>query len=71
MGKRLVTIYHDIKELSKVLQRINQDTNHHWWDALFGWSPSAMGILNRLCPSSIVILTLVGVSLVPCVAIVV
>ncbi|XP_039946963.2 uncharacterized protein LOC120765837 [Hirundo rustica] len=62
--KTLVTVYHDVKEISKVLQRVNQDTNHHWWDALFGWSPTATGILNTLCHPIIVILTLVGISLV-------
>ena len=59
----LVTVYHDIKEISKVLQRVKQDETHHWWDALFGWSPTATGILNTLCHPIIVMLILVGVSL--------
>lgn len=62
--KTLVTVYHDIKEISKVLQRVKQETNHHWWDALFGWSPTATGILNTLGHPIIVILTLIGISLV-------
>lgn len=62
--KTLVTVYHDIKEISKVLRRVKQDATHHWWDALLGWSPTATGILNTLCHPIIVILILVGVSLV-------
>uniref|UniRef100_A0A8B9BUJ2 Uncharacterized protein n=1 Tax=Anser brachyrhynchus TaxID=132585 RepID=A0A8B9BUJ2_9AVES len=62
--KTLITVHHDTKEISRVLQRVKQDTNHNWWDALFGWSPTATGILNTLCHPIIVLLILVGISLV-------
>ena len=32
-----------VKQLDK-----KQDTSHNWWDTLFGWSPTATGILNTL-----------------------
>ncbi|XP_050842348.1 uncharacterized protein LOC108963651 isoform X1 [Serinus canaria] len=63
-GQRtLVTVHHDITEINRVLQRVKQDTSHHWWDALFGWSPTATGIMNTLCHPIIVLLILVTISL--------
>lgn len=42
--KTLITVHHDTKETSRVLQSIKQDASHHWWDVLFEWS--ATGSLN-------------------------
>lgn len=36
--------------------------SHHWWDVLFGWSPTTTGILNALIHPIIVWLILVGTS---------
>ncbi|XP_066845245.1 LOW QUALITY PROTEIN: uncharacterized protein [Anser cygnoides] len=62
--KTLITVHHDTKEINRVLQRVKQDTDHSWWDKLFGWSPTATGILNTLCHPIIVLLMLVGISLI-------
>lgn len=60
--KTLITVRHDSKKISRILQRARQDASHHWWDVLFGWSPTATGILNTLCHPIIVLLLLVSVS---------
>ncbi|XP_071895524.1 uncharacterized protein [Anas platyrhynchos] len=62
--KTLITVHHDTKEISRVLQRVKRDTSHNWWDTLFGWSPTATGILNTLSHPIIVLLILVGISLI-------
>ena len=59
----LITVHHDTQEISRILQRVKQDASHNWWDSLFGWSPTAIGILNTLC-HSIIVLTLVSTCLV-------
>lgn len=58
--KTLITVHHDTEEISRVLLRVGQDTSHHWWDVLFGWSPAATGILNTLCHPIVVLLILVS-----------
>ena len=65
----LITVHHDAEEISKVLQRIKQETSHHWWDALFGWSPNATGTLNALVHPIIVLLILVGIRLILSIAV--
>ena len=65
----LITVHHDAEEISKVLQRIKQETSHPWWDALFGWSPKATGILNALVHPVIVLLILVGIRLILSIAV--
>ena len=62
--KTLITVHHDTKEISSVLQRVKRDTSHNWWDTLFGWSPTATGILNTLSHPIIVLSILVGMSLI-------
>lgn len=61
--KTLVTVHHDTQEISKVLEWVKQNATHNWWDELFGWSPTATGILNTLCHLIIVLLILVSISL--------
>ncbi|XP_068888050.1 uncharacterized protein [Aphelocoma coerulescens] len=61
--KTLVTVHYDTQEISRILQRVRQDASHNWWDSLFGWSPTATGILNTLCHPIIVLLTLVSTCL--------
>ena len=43
MYRKLLTTLTLVKQLLK-----KQDTSHNWWDTLFGWSPTATGILNTL-----------------------
>lgn len=62
--KTLVTVYDDTKRIHKVIQRLKQDTSHRWWDIIFGWSPTATGILNPLLHSVIAILMLAGINFV-------
>lgn len=62
--KVLITVHHDTKEISRVLQRVKQEASHHWWDVLFGWSSKATGILNTLVYPIIVLFILVGISLI-------
>lgn len=57
--KTLVTVHHDVEEIYHVLERVKRDATHQWWDTLFGWSPTAAGILNKLCHPIIVLLILV------------
>ena len=62
--KTLITVHHDMGEISRVLLRVGQNASHYWWDVLFGWSPTTTGILNTLLHPIIVLLTLVGISFV-------
>ncbi|XP_068280354.1 uncharacterized protein [Nyctibius grandis] len=62
--KTLITVHHDTEKIYKVLKRIKEDTTHNWWDILFGWSPTATGILNMIRHPVIILLILVLVCLV-------
>ncbi|XP_042660992.1 uncharacterized protein LOC122154684 [Tyto alba] len=62
--KTLVTVHHDTKEINRVLQRTKQDASHNWWDTLFGWSPSAAGILNTMIHPIVILLGSLGILLV-------
>ncbi|XP_069631209.1 LOW QUALITY PROTEIN: uncharacterized protein [Haliaeetus albicilla] len=62
--KTLITVHHDVKEIHRVLERVQKDAEHRWRDTLFGWSPTATGILNTLCHPIVVLLILVLISLV-------
>ncbi|XP_077645678.1 uncharacterized protein LOC144247889 [Lonchura striata] len=57
--KTLVTVHHDVQEIHRVIERVKSDAEHRWWDTLFGWSPTATGILNKLCHPIVVLLILV------------
>ncbi|XP_069631692.1 uncharacterized protein [Haliaeetus albicilla] len=61
--KTLITVHHDVKEIHRVLERVQKDAEHRWWDTLFRWSPTATGILNTLCHPNVVLLILVLISL--------
>lgn len=60
----LITVHHDVDEIKGVLKRVEKDGEHKWWDTLFGWSPTATGILNTLCHPIIVLLILSLISIV-------
>ena len=62
--KTLITVHHNVKEIHRILERVQKDAEHRWWDTLFGWSPTATGILNKLCHPIVVLLILVLISLV-------
>lgn len=48
-----------MKETHCVLERGKKDAGHSWWDTPFGWSPTATGVLNKLCHPILVLLILV------------
>nr|AAK14068.1 env [Bonasa umbellus] len=62
--KTLITIHHDMEEIHRVLERVKKDGEHHWWEVLFGWSPTATGIFNSVLHPVIVVLGLVLLCLV-------
>uniref|UniRef100_A0A8D2P6W1 Envelope glycoprotein n=1 Tax=Zosterops lateralis melanops TaxID=1220523 RepID=A0A8D2P6W1_ZOSLA len=62
--KTLVTVHHDMKEIHHVMERMKKDAEYRWWDTLFGWSPTATGILNKVCNPIVVLLILVLIGLV-------
>lgn len=54
----MIAVHHDPKEIHQVMERVKKDGNHHWWDILFGWSPTAPGIFNKMLRRIIVLLKL-------------
>lgn len=64
-GKRtLITIHHHTETIRRVFKRLEEGPSHHWWDELFGWPPTATGLLNTLVHPIVVLLILVGISLI-------
>ncbi|XP_074703747.1 uncharacterized protein LOC141933198 [Strix aluco] len=61
--KTLITVHHNVEEIHRVLERAKKNAEHNWWDTLFGWSPTATGILNKLCHPIVVLLILILISL--------
>ncbi|XP_054666927.1 uncharacterized protein LOC129199870 [Grus americana] len=60
----LITVHHNVKEIHRVFERAQRDAELRWWDTLFGWSPTATGILNKLCHPIVILLILVLISLI-------
>ncbi|XP_074991081.1 uncharacterized protein LOC142074382 [Calonectris borealis] len=60
-GQRtLITFHHDAERIHHVLEKVKKDGEHHWWDVLFGWSPTATGTLNWvLHPMTILLVSVV------------
>ncbi|XP_075302889.1 uncharacterized protein LOC142365708 [Opisthocomus hoazin] len=56
--KTLITVHHDVKEIHQVLERVKKDGEHKWWDTLFGWSPTATGLFNKMLHPVVVLLIL-------------
>ncbi|XP_071884738.1 uncharacterized protein [Anas platyrhynchos] len=56
--KTLITVHHDAQEIHRVMERVQRDERHRWWDTLFGWSPAAKGIFNKMLHPVIVLLIL-------------
>ncbi|XP_064591958.1 uncharacterized protein LOC135459657 [Zonotrichia leucophrys gambelii] len=57
--KTLVTVHHNVRQIHRVMERVKQDAEHRWWGTLFGWSPTATGVLNSVCHPIVVLLILV------------
>ncbi|XP_063177384.1 uncharacterized protein LOC134508994 isoform X1 [Chroicocephalus ridibundus] len=58
-GQRtLITVHHDVEEIHHVLERVKRDGGHEWWDTLFGWSPTATGLFNKMLHPVVVLLVL-------------
>ena len=56
--KTLITIHHDAEEIHHVSERIKRDGEHHGWETLLGWSPTATGIYNHVLHPVVVVLSL-------------
>ncbi|XP_053911664.1 uncharacterized protein LOC128850707 isoform X1 [Cuculus canorus] len=62
--KTLITVHHSVDKLQRIMKKVKSDGEHNWWDTLFGWSPTATGILNKLCHPIVVLLILSLVSII-------
>ncbi|XP_042748656.1 LOW QUALITY PROTEIN: uncharacterized protein LOC122192214 [Lagopus leucura] len=62
--KTLITVHHDVKKIHRILERVMKAGEHHWWEVLFGWSPTATGIFNSVLHPVVVILGLIVLCLV-------
>ncbi|KAK4806955.1 hypothetical protein QYF61_027347, partial [Mycteria americana] len=56
--KTLITVHHDAEEIHHVLERVKKDGEHHWWETLLGWSPTATGVFNLMLHPVVILLTL-------------
>ncbi|KAK4810571.1 LOW QUALITY PROTEIN: hypothetical protein QYF61_004534 [Mycteria americana] len=56
--KTPITVHHDAEEIHHVLERVKKDGEHHWWETLLGWSPTAMGVFNLMLHPVVILLTL-------------
>ncbi|KAK4811143.1 hypothetical protein QYF61_019774 [Mycteria americana] len=61
--KTLITVHHDAEEIHHVLERVKKDGEHHWWETLLGWSPTATGVFNLMLHPVVILLTLTLVCL--------
>lgn len=53
-----ITIYHDAEKIQRVLERVKKGGEYPLWEILFGWLPTATGILNLMLHPIIVLLVL-------------
>lgn len=63
----LTTVHHDGGEIHRILGRVKKPGEHHWWETLLGWSPTATGLLNTMLHPVLTMFAL----LVVCIAIIV
>ena len=56
--KTLITIHCDAEEIHHVLERVKKDGEHHGWETLLGWSPTATGICGHVFNSVAAVLSL-------------
>ena len=56
--KALITAHHDTEEIQDILERVKQDREHHGWETLLGWSPTATGIHTHVLRPVVVVLSL-------------
>ena len=55
----LIIVHHDAEEIHHILERVKKDGEHHWWETLFEWSPTATRTLNLMLHPIVVLLALV------------
>lgn len=60
----LITIHHEGEEINHILETMKNDGEHHWWEALLGWSPMATGVLNTTLHPVIIMFALVVIYIV-------
>lgn len=46
------------EKIPHVLERVKKDREHCWWEAIFGWPPTATGIFNLVLHPIVVLLVL-------------
>ena len=56
--KTLIIIHHDVEEIHYVLERVKKDREHHGWETLLGWSPTATGICGHVFNAVAAVLSL-------------
>ncbi|XP_074667130.1 uncharacterized protein LOC141917660 [Strix aluco] len=65
----LVVVKHDTEQIHEILTQVQKTTDHHWWDTLLGWSPTATGILTIALHPIIALLIAVAILLILTIAI--
>lgn len=54
----LITVHHDTEDIYYVLERVKKGGEHHWWETLLGWLPTATGVFNLMLHPVAILLTL-------------
>ncbi|KAK4825340.1 hypothetical protein QYF61_026859 [Mycteria americana] len=59
--KTLITVHHDTEEIHRVLERVKKAGEHHWWETLLGWPPTATGVFKFMLHPAVIlpVLTLI------------
>ena len=52
------------EEKYTIQERVKKDREHHWWETLLGWSPTATGVLNAMQHPVIIMFALVVICIV-------
>lgn len=60
----LITVHHDREEIHRVLERVKEDGEHHLWETLLEWSPTATGELNAMLHPVITVFAVVVICIV-------
>lgn len=63
--KTLITVHHDAELMHHVLERVKKDVEHHCWETLLEWAPTAMGVFNFILHTVVILLTLTLMCLLP------
>ena len=57
--KTLITIHRDTEGIHNALEKVKKDGEHHWWEALLGWSLTATGGFNLMLQPVVILLILI------------